>query len=178
MSTYYVPDRTMPHFHFLLCVSYWRGYFVVHISHLHTDAMPWKHFNILTHHCLFVRGIHRSPVDSPHKAPVPQSFDASFHVHLNKPLNKHSSWRWFEKPWRSCDVTIMLPCFSESTVNMGWMLRSALCGLLVGMFLQWPLPRLPSEVIQWKQGGHYFTYQNYDIFYKGTIGTRLLMKHV
>ena len=173
MSTYYVPDRIMPPFHFL-CVSFWRGYFVVHISHLHTDAMPWKHNASLS----LCEG--NPPVTDgfPHKAPVPQSFDVSFHVHLNKPLNKHSSWRWFEKPWRSCDVTIMLPCFSESTVNMGWMLRSALCGLLVGMFLQWPLPRLPSEVIQWKQGGHYFTYQNYDIFYKGTIGTRLLMKHV
>ena len=37
----------------------------------HNDFMKWKHFS---HYWTFVRGIHRSPVDSLHKS---QSFDVS-----------------------------------------------------------------------------------------------------
>ena len=33
-------------------------------------------------------------------------FDVLFDVSLNKPLNKHSNCRWFEAPWRPCDVTV------------------------------------------------------------------------
>ena len=49
----------------------------------------------------FVRGIHRWPVDSPHKGPVTQKmfpfndaiiFDAFFVVNVNKSMNKQSSW--------------------------------------------------------------------------------------
>ena len=36
----------------------------------------------------FVRGIHRSPVDSPHKRPVMQTFNIFFVVSLNKRLYK------------------------------------------------------------------------------------------
>ena len=50
------------------------------------------------------RGIHRSPVDSPYKGPVMRSVDVLFVASLNKLLNKQSSGRWFETPWRSSEV--------------------------------------------------------------------------
>ena len=53
-----------------------------------------------------VKGIHRSPLNSLHIRSVKRSFDVSFVVSLNKLLNKHSSYRWFEAPWRLCDGCI------------------------------------------------------------------------
>ena len=38
-----------------------------------------------------VRGVHWSPADSPHKAPVRQGFDFYFAVNTNKLLIKQSS---------------------------------------------------------------------------------------
>ena len=49
--------------------------------------ITWKSF---PYYWPFVRGIHRSPVDSPHKEQVVQSFDVSFDVSQNKLLNKKS----------------------------------------------------------------------------------------
>ena len=37
-----------------------------HVTYIHDDAIKWKHF---PHYWPFVRGIHRSPVNSPHKGP-------------------------------------------------------------------------------------------------------------
>ena len=56
------------------------------------------------HCCLFVRGIHRSPVDSLHKGPERCSFDVSFVVYLYKLLKKKLL---FETPWGLYDVTVM-----------------------------------------------------------------------
>ena len=39
------------------------GYWIMQVSH-HDDVIKWKHF---PRHWPFVRGIHRSPVNSPHK---------------------------------------------------------------------------------------------------------------
>ena len=55
-----------------------------------------------------MRGIHRSPVNSPHKGPVTQSFDVFFDLCLNKRLSKQS-WGWWFKTlsspfWRHCNV--------------------------------------------------------------------------
>ena len=55
----------------------------------HDDVMAWKP---VPRYWPFVRGIHRWPVDSPHKGPD---------VTVNKILNKQLSCRWFKKPWRS-----------------------------------------------------------------------------
>ena len=55
----------------------------------------------------FVRGIHQSPVDSPHKGHVIWGWDFFIAVCLNKLLNKHFNYQWFEAPWRSCDVRVM-----------------------------------------------------------------------
>ena len=58
-------------------------------------TMTWKCF---PHHWPFVRGIHWSPVDSPHKGPVMQNFEASFVV-----SRKDIDLPWSEMPWHSCD---------------------------------------------------------------------------
>ena len=47
--------------------------------------MTWKSF---PHYCPFVRGIHRWPVDSPHKGPVMRNFD----VPLYPPLATGDRW--------------------------------------------------------------------------------------
>ena len=52
------------------------------------ESMWWSS---VVHYWPFVRGIHRSPVNSPHKGPVMQTFNISFVVNLNKLLNKQSS---------------------------------------------------------------------------------------
>ena len=69
-------------------------------SHMVTS---WKHF---PHCCPFVKGIHRSPVDSLCKGQVTRNFNVFFGVNLNKLLHKQWSWRSCE-PLHSCDVTMM-----------------------------------------------------------------------
>ena len=70
----------------------------------HDDVIKWKHF---PRYWPFVRGIHRSPVNSPHKGPVTRSFDVFFDLRLNKWLSKQSWGWWFETPscslWRPCN---------------------------------------------------------------------------
>ena len=56
----------------------------------------------------FVRGINLWQLDFPHKVPVMWILMFSFNVILEKFLNKQSSCQWFELPWCSGDVTIIL----------------------------------------------------------------------
>ena len=70
----------------------------------HNDVIKWQY---LPRYWPFVRGIHRSPVYSPHKRPVTWSFDVFFDLRPNKLLSKQS-WGWlFETPsgslWRHCN---------------------------------------------------------------------------
>ena len=76
---------------------------------MHDDVIKWERF---PQYWPFVRGIHRSPMDSPHKGPVTwalkfsASFDIFNDISLNKWWNKQSSRRWFDAPgcslWRHC----------------------------------------------------------------------------
>ena len=59
----------------------------------HDDVIKWKHF---PRYWPFVRGIHRSPVNSPHKRPVTRSFAVFFDLRMNKRLSKQSWGWWFE----------------------------------------------------------------------------------
>ena len=65
----------------------------------------------------FVGGIHRSPVDSPHKGPVTRSFDVFFDLRLNTRLSKQSRRRWFKTPsrssWRHCNEGWLLSIYSH-----------------------------------------------------------------
>ena len=54
-----------------------------------------------------MKGIHQSQIDSPYNGSIKRSFDVFFVVRLNNLLNEQSGYRWFQTPWRSCDVTLM-----------------------------------------------------------------------
>ena len=53
----------------------------------HDDVIKWKHFLRYWH---FVRGIHRSPVNSPHTKASEAEFGVFFDLRLNKRLSKQS----------------------------------------------------------------------------------------
>ena len=67
----------------------------------HEDIIKWKHS---LHYWPFVRGIHQSPVISPHKGQWCGSLMFFFDLRLNKRLSKQSWGWWFEMPlwslWR------------------------------------------------------------------------------
>ena len=71
----------------------------------HDDVIKWKYF---PRYWPFVRGIHRSPVNSPvpgefpAQRPVTRSFDVFFDLHPNKRLSKQWWGWWFETP--SCPL--------------------------------------------------------------------------
>ena len=80
-----------------------------HISHVHAhvmlypdDVIKWKY---QPRYWPFVRGIHRSPVDCPHKCQWRDGL--VFFFILNKRWSKQSRRRWFETPlrslWRHCN---------------------------------------------------------------------------
>ena len=73
---------------------------------VYDDAIKWKHF---PRYWPFVRGIHRSPVNSPHKVPVTRSFDVYFDLRPDKRLSKQSWGWWFEtlshSLWRHRNAT-------------------------------------------------------------------------
>ena len=64
----------------------------------HDDVIEWKHF---PRYWPFVRGIQRSPVNSPHKGQWREALVFSLICALNKRLSKQSWGWWFEMPTRS-----------------------------------------------------------------------------
>ena len=70
----------------------------------HDDVIEWKQF---PRYWPFVRGIHRSPVNSLHKGQWRGAFMFSLICALNKPLSKQSWGWWFEtlsRPlWHHCN---------------------------------------------------------------------------
>ena len=77
-----------------------------------TTRATWWHHQMETFSALLaiVWGIHRSPVNSPHKGHVTRSFDFFFDLRLNKQLSKQSWGWWFEMPswslWRHCNESL------------------------------------------------------------------------
>ena len=70
----------------------------------HDDVIKWKHF---PRYWPFVWGIHRWPVNSPHKGQWCGALIFSLSCALNKRLSKQSWGWWFESPlcslWRHCN---------------------------------------------------------------------------
>ena len=69
------------------------------------DVIKWKHF---PRYWPFVREIHRSLVNFPHKErPVTRSFATFFNLRLYKRFSEQSRGWWFEMPshslWRHCN---------------------------------------------------------------------------
>ena len=83
---------------------------------IHDDVIKWKYF---PRYWPFVRGIHRSPVNSPQR-PVTRSFDVFFDLRLHKRLSKQSWGWWFETPswslWRHCNVRNRLFIFTAAII--------------------------------------------------------------
>ena len=85
-----------------ITVQYWHS--ATKWKALHEGVMKWKHF---PRHWSFVRGIHRSPVNSPYKGQWRGALMFSLIWALNKRLGKKSWSCWFETQsrslWRHCD---------------------------------------------------------------------------
>ena len=75
-----------------------------YLQTVHGDVIKWKHF---PRYWPFVRGIHRSPVNSAHKGQWRGAF--FFDLRLIKRLSKHSRGWWLEtlsRPlWRHCNAS-------------------------------------------------------------------------
>ena len=71
----------------------------------HDDVIKWKHF---PRYWPFVRGIHRSLVNSLHKGQWRRALMFFFDLHQNKRLSKQSRGWWLEMLsctlWRHCNV--------------------------------------------------------------------------
>ena len=71
----------------------------------HDDVIKWKHF---PRYWPFVRGIHRSPVNSPNKGQWRGALIFTLISALNKRLNNQSWGWWFETPSHThYDVIVM-----------------------------------------------------------------------
>ena len=85
---------------------------------LYDDVIKWKHF---LRYWPFVRGIHRSPVNSPQR-PVTRSFGVFFDLRQNKRLSTQSRRELFETPlrplWHHCNG-IQFPC--DWLSHRGWL---------------------------------------------------------
>ena len=101
----------------------YRGYRMVsYESERHDDVIKWKHF---PRYWPFVRGIHRSTVNSPvhgefpAQRPVKRSFDVFFDLRLNKRLSKQSWGWWSETPsssslWRHRNVYVNACLYNDT----------------------------------------------------------------
>ena len=97
------------------------------IASIHDDVIKWKHF---PRYWTFIRGIHRSPVNSPHKGQWRWALMFSFiYTWINGWVNQSWGW-WFETPsyplWRHCNAsaaviaaTIKSPS-SPSSLSSSW----------------------------------------------------------
>ena len=110
---------------------------------LHDDVIKWKH---LPRYWPFVRGIHRSPVKSPHKGQWRGALMFPL-ICVNKRLSKQSWGWWFEtlscRLWRHRNVT----CFTNRgyTSYSKWkcMVRDSM-----KVYSVVSAPGLKSEIIQ------------------------------
>ena len=93
------------------CVTCWKTFLVSHfwLCHLFNedtdDVIKWKHF---PRYWPFVRGIHRSPVNSPHKGQWRGTLMVFFIcVWINGWVNQSWGW-WLQAPsrplWHHCNV--------------------------------------------------------------------------
>ena len=102
----------------------------------HDDVIKWKHF---PRYWPFVRGIHRSPMTSPHKGQWRGALMFSLIYARVKRLSKQSRGWWFETPslslWRHCNVigcygyviTISSAATSDDKVGVMTTLRFIVC---------------------------------------------------
>ena len=87
----------------------------------HDDVIKWKHF---PRYWPFVWGIHRSPVNSPHKGQWRGALMFSLICALNKRLSKQSWGWWFETPtrslWRHCNAKRNFELVNPGSMGYQW----------------------------------------------------------
>ena len=71
----------------------------------HDDVIKWKNF---PRYWPFVWGLHRSPVNSPHKGHVTRSFTVSFDLRLNKRLSNNREDGDLRRHRAHYDATVMV----------------------------------------------------------------------
>ena len=69
---------------------------------IHDNVMIWKHFAILG----LCGGNPPTCGGFPSQKAMIQSFDDFLVAGMDKLLNKQSSYRWYETPWRPCEVML------------------------------------------------------------------------
>ena len=119
------------HFGCLLCpYSSWLLHW--YCGNHHDDVIKWKHF---PRYWPFVRGIHRSPVNSPHKGQWRGALMFCFHLRLNKRLSRQSWGWWFETPshplWRHCNDMVGFPSICEAVLKKMSKTNSSLQNLIM-----------------------------------------------
>ena len=87
----------------------------------HYDVIKWKHF---PRYWPFVRGIHRSPLNSPHKGQWRGTLMFFFNLRLDKWLSKQPRRHWLETPsrslWRHCNVIVWIRIYRASPFIPRW----------------------------------------------------------
>ena len=90
---------------------------IFRIQDCHADVIKWKQ---ILRYWSFVRGIHRSPVNSPHKGQWRGALMFPLICGLNKRLSKQAWCWWFETPpdslWRHCN-SILDWCFYPTSLK-------------------------------------------------------------
>ena len=91
----------------------------------HDDVIKWKH---LPRNWPFVRGIHRSPVNSPHKGQWRGALMFSLIcVWINDWVNNREAAWWFETPsrplWRHCNDIYCLSRCSDSYLHINGLVQ-------------------------------------------------------
>ena len=101
---------------------------------VHDDVIKWKHFQ---RYWPFVRGIHRSPVNSPHKGQWREAFMFSL---IRAWINGWWGW-WFETPscplWRHCNVKGTKAHFAINSLNwlfLNWFVCTPYMNIGVGYY--------------------------------------------
>ena len=93
--------------------------FLIGWKYDHDDVIKWKHF---PRYWPFVRGMHRSPVNSPAQRPLTRIFDVFFDLRPNKRLSKQSWGWWFETTsrslWQHCNVFSFLSTLESSDTHI------------------------------------------------------------
>ena len=91
------------------------------ITEIHEDVIEWKHF---PRYWPFVRGIHRSPVNSPHKGQWHGASMFFLDLRLNKRLSKHLWGWWFETAscslWRHGNEQAQFPKYRINNPHNIW----------------------------------------------------------
>ena len=106
-------------------------------------------------HCYpLMRGIHRSPVDSPYCEKDPPATDRLQRgrtillvATLHMLLNEQSSYRWREIPWGLCDVTVIQSAKKRINIPGKCQVGSHLNITMTSQWVRWCLKPLASRWI-------------------------------